>query len=724
METDSSFAYHKMSNGSVHNYLNHPNGSDLNRNRLNAYMQRNKHTPLHTSVSQSSVFDRSVPTKRSKVIDVPKANNNVAPHSNGSLGKFFSNSFKYPNGEQFIFRRSLSFCKKSTTDTPSKSLKSFFSSGESNPKSKSISNYSNITPSKYACRLANTREEDYMKSSPSPIQFRRKLAAADSKDQFKVFSSIASHSQSQSPASTARRRSSLASEDSLFDNDSSPYCHRRRHQRNSSVSSDISHLNQQYPTPSANNYQRSVLPKHCSSKSSSVSPQTTPSGSLLGRRNYSQKLESASFCKENPYARPLTNGRQACDSLNYPRVSTSNKIGPSSQINNLNRPRGGSSSEFPRSPGRHSYRNGGSSYFFPSNFNVQSRSSSRGELNYSHSRKNSFVASPVVDRLHNARSPLYSPSERRSTRPVNHNSSAAIKRNHSFCHDSDKWRSNYGSLAKLSGSRRGRLNSQSETNGSSEKKCAGLSRNGMYNDTGSKTNINSVDKLAKRRGRSPPRTLEIKEYSDRLAADESPVFTYATPRSTPVTRCYDHTKLPHTPGTSGSHCFNLQDSYPAIAPTTQAKSSVITDTIKSQSSTLLCHMKKTGTLDGGVKSPSPSSVGFDLEALLKIDDLRNWIQELETSRAKGYQTLYSDYDDCPDDDVFLNGKYQLCILSYRLLWLSPTFTNCHLRNFSSNFRKCIFIKLRHIILNTGAFLSAFSFERNDFLYRQHCVHSL
>ncbi|XP_050691601.1 disco-interacting protein 2 homolog C-like isoform X6 [Eriocheir sinensis] len=42
--------------------------------------------------------------------------------------------------------------------------------------------------------------------------------------------------------------------------------------------------------------------------------------------------------------------------------------------------------------------------------------------------------------------------------------------------------------------------------------------------------------------------------------------------------------------------------------------------------------------------PAPP-LHFDLEALLKIDDLRTWIQDLESSRGRRYQTLYSDYDD-------------------------------------------------------------------------------
>ncbi|XP_076064398.1 disco-interacting protein 2 isoform X2 [Oratosquilla oratoria] len=49
-------------------------------------------------------------------------------------------------------------------------------------------------------------------------------------------------------------------------------------------------------------------------------------------------------------------------------------------------------------------------------------------------------------------------------------------------------------------------------------------------------------------------------------------------------------------------------------------------------------------------SPLNSGVSsFDLDALLKIDDLRTWIQELEASRSHRYQTLYSDYDDYDDD---------------------------------------------------------------------------
>ncbi|XP_037779846.1 disco-interacting protein 2 homolog C-like isoform X1 [Penaeus monodon] len=50
-----------------------------------------------------------------------------------------------------------------------------------------------------------------------------------------------------------------------------------------------------------------------------------------------------------------------------------------------------------------------------------------------------------------------------------------------------------------------------------------------------------------------------------------------------------------------------------------------------------------------------SALNFDLEALLKIDDLRSWIQELEASRSHRYQTLYSDYDDYDSLDDEANG---------------------------------------------------------------------
>ncbi|XP_064108435.1 disco-interacting protein 2 homolog C-like [Macrobrachium nipponense] len=56
------------------------------------------------------------------------------------------------------------------------------------------------------------------------------------------------------------------------------------------------------------------------------------------------------------------------------------------------------------------------------------------------------------------------------------------------------------------------------------------------------------------------------------------------------------------------------------------------------------HLLEPGPL-AETRAPLAAVSGFDLEALLKIDDLRAWIQELEASRSYRYQTLYSDYDD-------------------------------------------------------------------------------
>lgn len=50
-----------------------------------------------------------------------------------------------------------------------------------------------------------------------------------------------------------------------------------------------------------------------------------------------------------------------------------------------------------------------------------------------------------------------------------------------------------------------------------------------------------------------------------------------------------------------------------------------------------------------------SRLNFDLEALLRIDDLRTWIKDLEASRGMGYQTLYSDYNDY-DTETTVNSS--------------------------------------------------------------------
>lgn len=62
-----------------------------------------------------------------------------------------------------------------------------------------------------------------------------------------------------------------------------------------------------------------------------------------------------------------------------------------------------------------------------------------------------------------------------------------------------------------------------------------------------------------------------------------------------------------------------------------------------------------GSSDRSKEDPNAASPGsrlnFDLEALLRIDDLRSWIRDLEASRGLGYQTLYSDYDDYDIEDM-------------------------------------------------------------------------
>ncbi|KAF2357568.1 DMAP1-binding domain [Trinorchestia longiramus] len=149
---------------------------------------------------------------------------------------------------------------------------------------------------------------------------------------------------------------------------------------------------------------------------------------------------------------------------------------------------------------------------------------------------------------------------------------------------------------------------------------------------------------ARRKARSPPRTLEISANYNDNSRDVSPnTSLYALPVS-----------QGHTPKTERSYTINLQDSYPQISSGTTPllSPSSVTDSIRSQSSTLLSQMNFKSQAGSNV---TPPNAGFDLEALLKIDDLRSWIQELETSRAKGYQTLYSDYDDCDWDLKNSNG---------------------------------------------------------------------
>lgn len=81
------------------------------------------------------------------------------------------------------------------------------------------------------------------------------------------------------------------------------------------------------------------------------------------------------------------------------------------------------------------------------------------------------------------------------------------------------------------------------------------------------------------------------------------------------------------------------------------------------------------------KGPSASSpLSFDLEALLKIDDLRSWIQELEASRSHCYQTLYSDYDDYDSlSEDQPNGECGLCgAVTWRPVLCQPQVREIHL----------------------------------------------
>ena len=61
-----------------------------------------------------------------------------------------------------------------------------------------------------------------------------------------------------------------------------------------------------------------------------------------------------------------------------------------------------------------------------------------------------------------------------------------------------------------------------------------------------------------------------------------------------------------------------------------------------------------------IQSPMPgANLNFDLESLLRIDDLRSWIKDLEASRGYGYQTLYSDYEgyDTEETASTLSSKF-------------------------------------------------------------------
>ncbi|XP_047738274.1 disco-interacting protein 2 homolog C isoform X8 [Hyalella azteca] len=236
-----------------------------------------------------------------------------------------------------------------------------------------------------------------------------------------------------------------------------------------------------------------------------------------------------------------------------------------------------------------------------------------------------------------------------------HSRGKPVKRNHSFCNDSAKT-----SRARLlpghlpqhaAGSH---LDIHQRLNGvdsfSPEISSYKQSGNSFSNIFDMSSNSSQI--RAGPRTKSPPRTLQLNDnyYDDDRANAVSSYSHYAVPIS-----------LTRTPTFEGSCTINLQDSYPQISdPTSTLLSSPgsVTDSIKSQSSTLLSQMNMKS--QSGTKV-TPPNAGFDLEALLKIDDLRSWIQELETTRAKGYQTLYSDYDDSdwlekiPEGDITQKG---------------------------------------------------------------------
>ena len=241
----------------------------------------------------------------------------------------------------------------------------------------------------------------------------------------------------------------------------------------------------------------------------------------------------------------------------------------------------------------------------------------------------------------------------RYTKYANIKAKANVKRNHSF-----------SSNASQSQPRKMRLISGSQADVNKEPKYSNIDIRDSIEDSNSNINQN-VRKYPWQRSNSIYKSLTSK--SEKRAQINSDHGNYATPVAATNSGMVIAPNLDQAPPSYyQSVTINLEDSYPPISPSfweAGAQKPSITDTIKTHSSLLSkisssnANRNNKGEKCVANNTDAPArNIGFDLDALLKIDDLRNWIQELEISRALGYQTLFSDYEDACDD-VNLNGEF-------------------------------------------------------------------
>lgn len=606
---------------------------------------------------------------------------------------------------EFVFRRSQSFVTKpcSYSDSSNKSRSS--DSSQSTGSSYLLNPYSNSSSARSSSSY--TKETQYstshaMNGSGSSSGNR------STKDQFKAFSSIVNGSMNSSSCSASSRHKSTSPAPTSSHYSRSPtslYSNTRlvsnlepvRRQRVSSFKQERSYRDDDnhkiycpadysYPQPSPNCYRD----RH--SKSSSCSPNPGMESSWVNIRGRYVKQKHNSVSESPTNDTPVRNfaiGKSASSRNlrhNSPVVESYSRYSSRDKANN---------SDSCRFLDGVTKRNGDSLLNSQSNVSKLSNSSrgSRNNVRLTHSRddiNNDNIShlsrktsgsssasqwnSPRYTYANGSTSALSNGSSAFSSRsPVQCNGSQstgqssargkAVKRNHSFCNDLKSGRARMlGRLPHTSAGSHHDITQDPDIT---------VKNNRIF--FGNLFNNNQNKESSRQRRKSPPKTLDLDPDSLCLNT-ASPSSIYAVPiassrlngdslrsdnfsainlqNSFPCISATTPTQHdPKSPATPASPSINLQDSFPQISSTTPTRG--VTDSIKSQSSTLLSQMSlKTPTGN----TVTPPNAGFDLEALLKIDDLRNWIQELETSRAKGYQTLYSDYDDCDMEEKQINGE--------------------------------------------------------------------
>lgn len=723
MERQGSFSHREERLGQKDSFLDHRNGSVSDRHgRLNAYMQRNRHTPIggekitnyhngsRYSDKENDLYSRKRPDdvqRKSYAQQSSYSNNN----NNGD--NLLSNSIRdrttkntsysetrrsFNNDstlEEYYFKRANSFSKtpNSYSDCSNVSRSSDSSaSTDCHQMFNQLDNSHSGSSSKSSTSFSKKSEE---RCSPlyvdEDLNYHSKIPHC--KDNFKAFSSIVQHSQTPSPTTTTPRHISIPS---------SPTSTRKpvRHQSpsNSRTESDLRSLILSY----SRNRQHSSLSNEIISnmspfrtatnnpsysrlsvKASSCSPNHTPISSLSRRRDLiaqktSQLEEDATTHNFNQSSRNAENiygySLSKSSSINNVRHFSPPVGGSRNHIQNTGSNRPTSPSRFPMRnafiPARERYKLGTPTQCTSAENAVREKVKENGV----HDAVNCDRYIRPLD----ARNPRFSQSKNiglsghRPTWKMNSQISLngpssindsdnstgqysrinPIKRNHSFCSDANKSRNRYLKNSQISGSQIDLMpDSFRESDVASN--ASGGSSFQFFGSIFNK-NVDSSRKISKQRIKSP-RTLENDNiYPFKKGETSSPASNYALPITQPTMSSTGEVMRPKNSTFSQTCTINLQDTYPQISPiaTTLGKQSV-TDSIKSQTSTLLSHMNNRNVTAGS--SVTPPNIGFDLEALLKIDDLRSWIQELETSRAIGYQTLYSDYEDC-DDNVQMNGE--------------------------------------------------------------------